>query len=101
MQGLIQYISMYLKLYIFNLYILLFRSSLNDCKQALKLKPQYTKVLNRAAHCYLKVKDFTQCLEFCDQILKESPNDKSIIDLKSQAIKDKVNRKESNFYLFK
>ncbi|XP_051163545.1 DNA polymerase interacting tetratricopeptide repeat-containing, protein of 47 kDa [Leptopilina boulardi] len=66
-----------------------YRSSLNDCKQALKLKPQYTKVLNRAAHCYLKVKDFTQCLEFCDQILKESPNDKSIIDLKSQAIKDK------------
>lgn len=70
---------------------LLFRSSLSDCNMALKMKPKYGKALNRAANCYHKIKEFTKCLELCDKLLEESPNDKSIIDLKSQAIKDKVN----------
>lgn len=62
-----------------------YRSSLNDCKFALKLKPDYAKVLNRAATCCFHVKDYEQCIDFCDQILDESPTDKIILHLKSQA----------------
>ncbi|KAK1116586.1 hypothetical protein K0M31_018268 [Melipona bicolor] len=62
-----------------------YRSSLNDCKFALKLKPNYAKVLNRAATCCFHVKDYEQCIDFCDQILDESSTDKIILHLKSQA----------------
>ncbi|KAK9302053.1 hypothetical protein QLX08_005793 [Tetragonisca angustula] len=63
-----------------------YRSSLNDCKFALKLKPNYVKVLNRAATCCFHVKDYEQCIDFCNEILDESPTDKIILHLKSQAI---------------
>ena len=49
------------------------------------------KVLNRTANCYFKIKDCARCIEICDQILKETPTDKSIIKLKSEAITEKVN----------
>ena len=68
------------------LFYINYRSSLNDCKFALKLKPNYVKVLNRAATCCFHVKDYEQCIDFCNEILDESPTDKIILHLKSQAI---------------
>ncbi|XP_016918151.2 DNA polymerase interacting tetratricopeptide repeat-containing, protein of 47 kDa [Apis cerana] len=71
-----------------------YRSSLNDCKLALKLKSNYTKALNRAATCCLYVKDYDNCIDFCDQLLDESPTDKIILHLKSQAVaaRDRLKR---------
>ncbi|XP_033214607.1 DNA polymerase interacting tetratricopeptide repeat-containing, protein of 47 kDa [Belonocnema kinseyi] len=66
-----------------------YRSCLSDCKEALKLKPKYPKALSRAANCYFKIKDYTRCIEICDQILEEAPTDKSVIKLKSEAITEK------------
>ncbi|XP_071871921.1 DNA polymerase interacting tpr containing protein of 47kD [Bombus fervidus] len=63
-----------------------YRSSINDCKLALRLKPNYIKVLNRAATCCFHIKDYEQCIDFCDQLLDKSPTDKIILYLKSQAI---------------
>ncbi|CAD1478675.1 unnamed protein product, partial [Heterotrigona itama] len=63
-----------------------YRSSLNDCKFALKLKPNYVKVLNRAATCCFHIKDYEQCIDFCDRVLDESPTDKIKLHLKSQAV---------------
>ncbi|KAG7189642.1 hypothetical protein KM043_017322 [Ampulex compressa] len=63
-----------------------YRSSLNDCKQALKLKPKYDKALNRAATSCFQVKDFEQCIDLCNRLLDESPTDKAILDLKTQAL---------------
>lgn len=63
-----------------------YRSSLNDCKLALRLKPNYIKVLNRAATCCFHIKDYEQCIDFCDRLLDESPTDKIILHLKSQAV---------------
>ncbi|XP_017887531.1 uncharacterized protein LOC108629397 [Ceratina calcarata] len=63
-----------------------YRSSLNDCKLALKLKPNYVKVLNRAATCCFHIKDYNQCIDFCDQLLSDSPTDKTILNFKSQAM---------------
>ncbi|XP_006612590.1 DNA polymerase interacting tetratricopeptide repeat-containing, protein of 47 kDa isoform X2 [Apis dorsata] len=71
-----------------------YRSSLNDCKLALKLKSNYTKTLNRAATCCLYIKDYDNCIDFCDQLLDESPTDKIILHLKSQAVaaRDRLKR---------
>lgn len=63
-----------------------YRSSLNDCKLALKMKPNYVKVLNRAATCCFHIKDYDQCIDFCDQLLNDSPTDKAVLNLKSQAV---------------
>lgn len=63
-----------------------YRSSLNDCKLALKFKPQYSKVLNRAAICNFHIKDYDQCIDLCDQFLDQNPTDKTILKLKSDVI---------------
>lgn len=67
-----------------------YRSSLSDCKLALRLKPNYIKVLNRAATCSFHIKDYEQCIEFCDLLLDKCPTDKIILHLKSQAIVEGV-----------
>ncbi|KMQ82983.1 tetratricopeptide repeat protein 4, partial [Lasius niger] len=63
-----------------------YRSSLNDCKLALKFKPRYSKALNRAAICNFHIKDYDQCSDLCDQFLNQSPTDKTILKLRSDAI---------------
>lgn len=62
------------------------RCSLNDSKQAIKLKSDYAKSLERAARCCLRVKDFDQCNELCDKILRIFPEERVILDLKRQII---------------
>ncbi|CAL7935579.1 unnamed protein product [Xylocopa violacea] len=63
-----------------------YRSCLNDCKLALKLKPNYKKALNRAAICCFHIKDYDQCIDLCDRLLDEFSVDLEVSNLKSQAI---------------
>ncbi|XP_047363755.1 DNA polymerase interacting tetratricopeptide repeat-containing, protein of 47 kDa [Vespa velutina] len=63
-----------------------YRCSLNDSKQAIKLKSDYAKSLERAARCCFRVKDFEQCNELCDKILRIFPEERAILDLKRQII---------------
>lgn len=67
-----------------------YRSSLRDCQIALKLKPDYDKVINRAAYCSYKIQQYENCLEYCDKLLTKQKNDE-ILSLKEKcttAIKD-------------
>lgn len=57
---------------------------------ALKLKPQYPKVLNRAATCSFHIKDYDQCVDLCDEFLDHNPTDKAILQLRSDAVIAKV-----------
>ncbi|XP_046752518.1 DNA polymerase interacting tetratricopeptide repeat-containing, protein of 47 kDa isoform X1 [Diprion similis] len=66
-----------------------YRSSLNDCKHALKLKPDYPKAWNRAANCCSQIKDYDQCITYCDQFLEKSPSDKVILNLRNEAVANK------------
>lgn len=70
-----------------------YRSGLNDSKQALKLKPDYLKPLHTAAKCCFKIKNYDQCISYCDQILdmfeQKNEVDHEIVALKAQAVKDK------------
>lgn len=63
---------------------------MNDCKHALKLKPDYPKALNRAANCCLLVKDYDQCILYCDQFLEKNSTDNAILDLRNKAVAGKV-----------
>ncbi|XP_058794487.1 DNA polymerase interacting tetratricopeptide repeat-containing, protein of 47 kDa [Phymastichus coffea] len=68
-----------------------YRSSLNDCKQALNLKPNYLKAMHTAAKCYYYIKDYDQCISYCDKILNIESSikelNKEIVTLRTQAVK--------------
>lgn len=70
-----------------------YRSGFNDCKQALKLKPDYLKSLLTAAKCCFNIKDYDLCLNYCDQVLNAQSKDDSvvneIVNLRAKAVKNK------------
>ncbi|CAH0390036.1 unnamed protein product [Bemisia tabaci] len=63
-----------------------FRSSYNDCKAALKLKPDYVKAITRCAKCCRRMSLFEECIEYCDKALKFSPNDPDLKSLHKEAL---------------
>lgn len=70
-----------------------YRSSFNDCKQALKLKPNYLKALLTAAKCCFNLKDYDECMNYCNQISNLALTDESVNDeitsLRAKAVKNK------------
>lgn len=69
-----------------NFFLENYRSSLNDCLAALKLKENYPKALNRAAECLFHLKKFDECIKYCDKIIASSTDDKAIKELRSKAV---------------
>ncbi|RZC36104.1 TPR 11 domain containing protein [Asbolus verrucosus] len=61
-------------------------SSLIDAEAALKLKPDYDKVLVRAANCCFKVENYEKAVEFCDRILERNKDDKETLALRKNSI---------------
>lgn len=70
-----------------NYFLKNYRSSLRDCELALKLKPNYIKVLIRAANCSYEIQQYDKCIEFCDRVLSIEKNNKEIIELRQKAVK--------------
>lgn len=73
-----------------------YRSSLNDCLAALKLKENYPKALNRAAECLFHLNQFDECVKYCDKIIASNADDKAIVGLRTKALSAKVSQ-DSNF----
>lgn len=65
-----------------------FRSSLRDSEEALKLKPEYDKVLTRAANCSFELKQYSKCIEYCDKILDKHKSDSIILELRNKSIRE-------------
>lgn len=65
-----------------------YRSCLHDCELALKLKPDYDKVSNRAAHCSYHLGQYDKAVEFCDLILEKNKTDKDILELRKKCVND-------------
>lgn len=61
------------------------RSSLIDCKLALKLNPDYDKVLLRAANCCFHTGQYESAVEFCDKL----PDNEAALTLKTEATRKK------------
>lgn len=66
-----------------------FRSSLMDCKQARKFKPDHFKAIVRGAMCCVKLKRLEEAIDWCDEGLSMSPDDAMLTDLRSTAGKEK------------
>lgn len=71
-----------------------YRSSLADCRMALKFIPEYHKAKIKAAQCCLKLKMYDDAIDYCNDILKMCPNDANAIKIQSEAQTYKV---EKNF----
>ncbi|XP_011667766.2 tetratricopeptide repeat protein 4 [Strongylocentrotus purpuratus] len=75
------------------------RSSLNDAKEALNLKPDHVKAVNRAIDSCMQLKEYGEAVQWCDKGLQMQPSDKKILDLRVQSAKlkksaDKEKRKK-------
>lgn len=70
-----------------NFFLKNYRSSLRDCELAVKLKPDYKKVLIRAANCAYQIQHYEKCVEFCDHVLAIEKNDKEMVELRQKAAK--------------
>jgi len=63
-----------------------YRSSLRDCESALRLAPQHMKAIVRAAQCCFSLKDFSRCVEFCDQGLQLDNQQKELVTKRAEAV---------------
>lgn len=76
-------------------YILLYgaqRSSLNDSKLAMKFQQNYPKALSRAASCSYHIKNYDQCIEFCNKYIGENGPSAEISRLMTSAISEQVEK---------
>ncbi|CAD7089394.1 unnamed protein product [Hermetia illucens] len=73
-----------------------YRSSLQDAKKALELKPDYAKARWRAAQCALHTEKFDDCIRYCDEILDNEPENEAALELmeKSRSKKLEAERDE-------
>lgn len=70
-------------------YLKNYRSALNDCISALIIKPDYLKAKKRAIECAFSLKDYEQCIKFCDDYLV-GDNDHDILKMRIKAVEHKT-----------
>ncbi|XP_019645673.1 PREDICTED: tetratricopeptide repeat protein 4-like isoform X1 [Branchiostoma belcheri] len=68
------------------------RTSLSDVTKAKELKPDHVKALNRGALCCMELKQFANAVTWCDELLRLTPEDKNIQQLRAKA--DKLKRSQ-------
>ncbi|CAD6238708.1 GSCOCG00008529001-RA-CDS [Cotesia congregata] len=61
---------------------------LNDSKQAMKFQQNYPKALSRAASCSYYIKNYDQCIEFCNKHIAENGPSAEISRLMTSAISE-------------
>ncbi|XP_071838419.1 tetratricopeptide repeat protein 4-like isoform X2 [Apostichopus japonicus] len=66
-----------------------FLSSFNDAKRALRFKPDHMKAIFRCVDCCLKMRNYAEALQHCDSGLQIVPNEKSLLEKRATAVKQK------------
>lgn len=72
-----------------NYFLKNYRSSLRDCELALKHKPDYSKVLLRAANCCLELENYEKALSYCDRILEKDVKNEMILEIRRKCLAKK------------
>ncbi|CAH1111774.1 unnamed protein product [Psylliodes chrysocephalus] len=72
-----------------------YRSSLQDCQLALKIKPDYEKALVRAANCCFEMKQYQNAIEFCDVILNKQKDNEVILELRQKCVNEEKLKKRN------
>ena len=62
-----------------------FRASLNDCKEAVKVKKDHFKALKRGSLCLLKLRKYDECIKWAKKALKIDNNDAELIEILGKA----------------
>lgn len=62
-----------------------YKSAIADMDEALKVKPEYTKVYTLKSNVYLATKKYEECIATCDKGLEKNPNNDDLLFNKSQA----------------
>ena len=73
-----------------SIFLKLFRSSLNDSLLAAKLKPDYFKAVFRATECCLKLKRYSDGLEWCDYGLRLDSNSEALVKIRTELVQGHV-----------
>ena len=73
------------------------RSSLQDCREAVKLNPNYTKAKLRIPHCLFHLGNYGECIQHCEEILKDDKNNMKIVQLQNDADEKKVGSRANTF----
>lgn len=68
-------------------YLQNYRSAVNDCVVARKFKPDHFKAIHRGAQCYLQMKKYEQCMDWCDEALIIEPKNVKIVEMRQSASK--------------
>eukprot|EP00118_Oscarella_pearsei_P011290 m.74753 g.74753 ORF g.74753 m.74753 type:complete len:289 (+) comp35913_c0_seq1:96-962(+) len=66
-----------------------YRSSLNDAREALTLKPDHVKAIVRAAQVSLHLEQYEESMNWCDKGLQVEPTHSLLIDLSAKADTEK------------
>lgn len=61
------------------------RSSLKDCKIALKMKPNHMKAIIKSAQCCMRLKEYTESIKYCNMGLAINAEDKVLLGLREDA----------------
>ncbi|KAM6962631.1 tetratricopeptide repeat protein 4 [Aplochiton taeniatus] len=65
------------------------RSALNDAVAAKKIKPDHLKALVRGIQCCMELRNHAEALQWCEEGLKLHPTDKKLLELRTNADKQK------------
>lgn len=67
-----------------------YRQSIRDCEQAVGLKPDYRKAIQRAAESADRLGQWEELIKWTDKGLSLDPADKYFVDLRLAAVSEKV-----------
>lgn len=72
-----------------------YRSSFNDCRLVVKLKPDHFKAVKRGAICCHALGRFADCIEWSEKALKLEPCDKEVLTILQQS-REQIKEAERN-----
>ncbi|XP_040573554.1 DNA polymerase interacting tetratricopeptide repeat-containing, protein of 47 kDa [Lepeophtheirus salmonis] len=70
-------------------YLKNYRSSLMDARFAIRTTPSHLKALIRGAKCSMELSRYKECIEWCERILANDPDNEEIKDIKTKAFSKK------------
>ncbi|KAL2240745.1 UNVERIFIED_CONTAM: Inactive TPR repeat-containing thioredoxin TTL3 [Sesamum indicum] len=62
-----------------------YQKALDDCNAALNVRSNYSKAILRRADCYAKMEKWGACVQDCEVLLRENPDDEEVQKLLKEA----------------
>ncbi|GFQ79442.1 tetratricopeptide repeat protein 4 homolog [Trichonephila clavata] len=66
-----------------------YEKALKDAIESKKFKPDHLKAYQRGAMCCFQLKEFDDCISWCDEGLQVAPEDKNLMEMKKKSVEEK------------